>query len=117
MDHFRNFEGFAPEGRFESFHRMTPNETAALILKQYKGQEAGFGYEHATPAGIDYYERDIIVPDQDSSIDDLFKGITTDRIWIRCYDTVEPDYVIQRIKIGDQEVAEVDRVVNHPLED
>ncbi len=52
VDHFRNFEGFAPEGRYESCSRIL--RTTAEILKRYKIQRIVLGDQEVIEIDRDF---------------------------------------------------------------
>ena len=99
-DCFKNFRGFASEGRFETFVRQNPDEAAIFILKQHKGEKIKLDYR---PIGFEF----ISVPIKDHEIESLLRDTTADCIRIRIPD--KEGYVLQKIVIGDQSITEIDR--------
>lgn len=110
MDHFEHFQGFAPEGTYETFYREDPVFTARRILKEYKGKDIFVIYDPITEQGIVEKEENFKVPNDDSSIDNLFQGVNTNYIWIRFPNDDMDSYLVQRIVIGEQQISQVERL-------
>ena len=44
VDHFNDFKGFYPEGRFEGYSRSDIAATLGIILADYRGKEITLDY-------------------------------------------------------------------------
>ncbi|MBL7054193.1 hypothetical protein ISS05_00375 [Candidatus Woesearchaeota archaeon] len=112
MDHFENFQGFAPERMYESYCNKDIITTARDILKQYAGKEVWVKYDLNRPDGLVNIKRDIKLSPEDKLIERLLKGVKTDRIIIEFYkDDPEPyieSYILQHLQIGNQSVTRIE---------
>ncbi len=111
MDLFENFKGFAIQEHmvYETFYRLSPTATASRILRDYRGKYVEIGCDVITADKI--VGTSLIVPDNDKSIDEIFKGIETDYIFIDFPEDNVPMYVIQRIVVGNQSISQVERSI------
>ncbi len=123
MDHFENFQGFAPECVYDSFSREDIISTARDIMKKYPGKCMVLCYDSARPEGVIEINRRIKIPDSEERIDRLLRGVRTEKI-ILCLDDLDylsvsdqirlslgealgdsavAPYLLQNIQIGNQE--------------
>ncbi|MFA6462352.1 MAG: hypothetical protein WCV90_08885 [Candidatus Woesearchaeota archaeon] len=111
MDLFENFQGFAIQELmvYETFYRLPPTATASKILHDYKGKYVEIGCDVVTADKP--VNASLIVPDDDKSIDELFKGIETDYIFIDFPEDNIPMYAIQRIVVGNHTISQVERSI------
>ena len=109
-DHFVQFKGFAPEGRYERFRRGFPGEACREILKKYKGKGAVLIYEPVTEAGVEEARKEeFVVPQDDKSVDQRLQGVITDHVLIHTNDFTVPEYILQQIVVGKQHVTQIER--------
>lgn len=118
MDLFENFQGFAIQlgMTYETFYRLSPMATASLILRDYKGKFVEIGCDVVTADKM--VHASLIVPDDDKSIDELFKGIETDYIFMDFPEDNISMYALQRIVVGNHTISQVERSIvptrSHP---
>lgn len=109
-DNFRNFKGFAPEGRYESFLRETPAEVATSILKANRGKTVDIEWYPVGKFGV--AEKSLymfLIPEKDGAIDVLLNGVNTDYVRILFREDIE-GYVLQRIVNRDQSITQIERL-------
>ena len=109
MDHFENFNGFAiqTDMAYETFHRESPIDTACRILQDYKGKFVEIGCDVVTadrPVVVN-----LTVPDDNTGIEEIFKEIVTDYIFIDFPEDPIKMYAIQKLVVGNQAISQVER--------
>lgn len=108
-DNFRNFRGFAPEGKYESFSRDEPVDAAKSILRRYVGKTVDLEYYPVGAHGIAEKFIDGFILYRPEAVDMLFEKTNTDFIRISFHDCETEGYILQRIVDRDQSVTQIER--------
>jgi len=106
-DNFRNFNGFAPEGKYESFSRNGTTETAKDVLRGHIGKTVYIEYNPVGEFGVTEKFIDGLFLDS-KAIDALFKNTNTDHIIVGFHEETD-GYIFQRIVDRDQSVTQIER--------
>ena len=109
MDHFADFAEFAVPDfmQYGTFYRESPTAVAVRILQDYKCKSVVIGCDTFLAGMV---EATVIVPDDQNGIEDLFKGIETDYIYLDFRENKIPMYVIQRMVVGSSVISQVERL-------
>jgi hypothetical protein len=109
VDHFKNFQGFCPEGRFVRYYRDTISNTLIHLLEDYRGKEVSIDYLLSF-TGEPICEQ-LRVPESDLELDVSFLSQRyTERVVVSSTNSFSGSYILQKIVIGSQSIIEIDKL-------
>lgn len=108
-DYFKDFNGFAPEGKYEYFLRTTPAQYATMLLKFHRGKKVEMTWYPVNNEGVGEIKRTFLVSYNENKINCLLNGVVTDQVRLNFITEKIRPYILQRIVNRDQSVTQVDR--------